>query len=60
MRYADPEIAPHCPRCHRKLAYITSVGTGPHDLTHVYQCPEHGRWLLPPHGRFEPQPEQVH
>ncbi len=59
MPHADPDIQPNCPKCPRKLAYITSTGQ-PDDRTHVYECPEHGRWLLPPHGRFVPQPELVH
>lgn len=49
----------NCPRCPRKLAFVTSWGTR-HDVTRVYACPEHGQWLLPPHGRFEPRPATVH
>ena len=67
MSDADPGLDPNCPKCPRKLRYITSVTTGGGAYrsgdsfnvkvdSHVYECPEHGGWRLAPNGRFYPHP----
>jgi hypothetical protein len=48
MSDTDPGLNPNCPKCPRPLRYIMSVAGG----THIYECPEHGRWRLARDGGF--------
>jgi hypothetical protein len=59
MPSADPGIAFNCPKCWRKLVYITSSGGNPPTI-HIYECPVHGRWRLAPDAPgFRPEPRPV-
>jgi hypothetical protein len=51
----DARVPLNCPKCPRKMAYVTTDGD-----THVYKCLEHGHWELPPDGRLRQVRPQVH
>ena len=62
MPHADPGIVLNCPRCPQRLAYIETLGTSPQwaQNTHIYACPEHGRWELLPELGLRPAPARTH
>ena len=58
----DPGLAFNCPRCHRRLTYVRTIGEDSDwaKNTHVYQCPVHGRWELVPELGLRSEPERYH
>ena len=52
----------NCPKCPRKLHYISSIGPADasaerdrsHATVHIYECAVHGGWQLGDEGCFRP------
>ena len=62
MHTGDPEVALNCPRCPRRLTYVETLGSSPQwaENTHIYSCPEHGRWEVLPELGLKPAPQRTH
>ena len=46
----DSPLPLNCPKCPRRMKYVTATGDG----IHVYVCAEHGAWQLGPGGIHRP------